>query len=112
MLCSLLRLTLTAARAKLRRRAKRPPQFGVGLADLLGILSHSLIQEKGSDPFSFLLFHLRWRSMRSGLANCWVHFVSAHPTHLADQYLLQQPPLLAYPHPNGYYDRQRLQVQG
>jgi hypothetical protein len=33
------RLTFTAARAKQRRRAKRPPQFGVGLADLLA-LSH------------------------------------------------------------------------
>jgi hypothetical protein len=31
-------LTLTAARAKLRPRAKRRPQFGVGLAGLLGIL--------------------------------------------------------------------------
>jgi hypothetical protein len=28
--------TLTAARAKLRPRAKRRPQFGVGLADSLG----------------------------------------------------------------------------
>lgn len=28
--------TSTAARAKLRRRAERPPQFGVGLADSLG----------------------------------------------------------------------------
>jgi hypothetical protein len=34
----LLGLTLTAARAKPRRRAKRPPQFGVGPADSLGIL--------------------------------------------------------------------------
>jgi hypothetical protein len=40
---NVLQLTLTAARAKLRRRAKRPPQFGVGLADSLGIiLSQSL----------------------------------------------------------------------
>jgi hypothetical protein len=31
-------LTSTAARAKLRRRAKRPPQFGVGLADSLGAI--------------------------------------------------------------------------
>jgi hypothetical protein len=33
---SLQGLTSTAARAKLRRRAKRPPQFGVGLAGSLG----------------------------------------------------------------------------
>jgi hypothetical protein len=49
--CQLLSPTLTAARAKLRRRAKRPPQFGVGLAGLLGDFIHSSHEKLSLAPF-------------------------------------------------------------
>jgi hypothetical protein len=38
-------LTSTAARAKLRPRAKRQPQFDVGLADSLGAIIVQRVQE-------------------------------------------------------------------
>lgn len=48
-------LTLTAARAKLRPRAKRRPQFGVGLAGLLGDVIHSQRQKARPSPPNFVV---------------------------------------------------------
>ena len=42
---SLLELTSTAALGKLRPHAQRRPQFGVGLADSLGVIIVQRVQE-------------------------------------------------------------------